>query len=185
MSHLPDLPTPARERESTPLRVLFLCTRNVARSQLAEAVMTRKVERIAPGRFIVASAGSDPGAEVHPTALRVLATSGIPWTGYPKSVMSLCNESWDLIITVCDRAKESCPTVPGQPSYAHWGMDDPADVAEDDGAQERAFREALAYLGRRIDLLLALPVETLERAALQTRVQAIAGQVPVPRASVV
>ena len=142
--------------------------------------MARKVERLAPGRFVVASAGSDPGDAVHPMALKTLASRGIVWTGHPKSVSVVCDERWDLIITVCDRAKETCPTVPGQPVYAHWGMDDPADVTEPE-AQERAFHETLTYVARRIDLLLALPVESLERAALRTRVQAIADEVPVPR----
>jgi arsenate reductase len=168
----------------SPLHVLFLCTRNSARSQLAEAIMARKVEHLAPGRFIVASAGSDPGDTVHPMALKVLANRGIVWNGRPKSVSDLNDQTWDLIITVCDRAKETCPIVPGQPVYAHWGTDDPADV-EGEAAQERAFNETVTYVGRRIDLLLALPVESLERAALRTHVQSIADEVRVPRAATV
>jgi arsenate reductase len=144
--------------------------------------MQRKVDRLAPGRFIVGSAGADPADAVHPMALEILASRGIEWTGHPKSVEAISHQPWDLIITVCDRAKETCPTVPGQPVYAHWGMDDPADVT-DPAAQSQAFLETLTYVARRIDLLLALPVETLERAALRTRVQAIADEAPVPRTS--
>jgi arsenate reductase len=147
---------------------------------LAEAIMSHKVARLAPGRFVVASAGSDPGDAVHPMALTVLSKRGISWQGHPKSVTDVSDQTWDLIITVCDRAKETCPTVPGQPVYAHWGMDDPAD-AEGEDAQERAFADTLTYVSRRIDFLLALPVETLERAALGARVQSIADEVPVPR----
>lgn len=167
-----------------PLHVLFLCTRNSARSQLAEAIMQRKVDRLSPGRFVVGSAGADPANAVHPTALHVLATRGIEWTGRPKSVADVSHVRWDLIITVCDRAKETCPTVPGQPVYAHWGMDDPAEIVGDE-AQAHAFHDTLTYVARRIDLLLALPVESLERAALRTRVQAIADEAPVPRTATV
>src|ERR1700710_1653612 len=97
---------PLRQNDAPrPLHVLFLCTRNSARSQLAEAIMTRKVERLAPGRFVVASAGSDPSDVVHPMAIQVLLKRGIDWQGYPKFVDDISDQTWDLIITVCDRAK--------------------------------------------------------------------------------
>ncbi len=168
------------EAPARTLRVLFLCTHNSARSQIAEAVMARKVERTAFGRFRVASAGSTPGTKVHPMAIEVLKTYGIDWEGRPKSIDAVRDRPWDLIITVCDRAKETCPTMPGQPAFAHWGMDDPSE-ALDEEARRRAFQMTLTQLARRIDLLLALPVETLERRALETRVQQIAADVPVPR----
>jgi protein-tyrosine-phosphatase len=164
------------------LHVLFLCTHNAARSQMAEAVMKQKADRLAPGRFVVASAGSDPGAAVHPMAVRTLREHGIDWTNRtPKGIDQIRDQPWDLVITVCDRAKESCPTLPGQPAFAHWGMDDPSDVGGDDEARRTAFRDAFTYLGRRIDLLLALPFESLERSVLEKRVQRIAEEVPVPR----
>lgn len=163
-----------------PLNVLFLCTQNSARSQIAEAIMTRKIERMAPGRFRVASAGSTPALRVNPMAIAALDAYGIEWTGRrPKSIDAVCDEQWDLIITVCDRARETCPTMPGQPAFAHWGMDDPSEIV-DERARERAFAEVVTYLSRRIDLLLALPVETLERRALEVRVQQIAEQAPIP-----
>jgi protein-tyrosine-phosphatase len=146
------------------LRVLFLCTGNSARSQIAEALLTRK----AHGRFVVKSAGTEPAAAVNPGALEVLRDYGIEWDGHPKHVDSLRREKWDLVITVCDKAKESCPTMPGEPMFAHWGMPDPAAV-EDDEARRRAFRETIQFLSRRIDLLLALPIESLERRALELR----------------
>lgn len=163
-----------------PLRVLFLCTHNSARSQMAEALLASKAARLAPGRFEVASAGSIPGTRVHPSAIEALASYGVDWRGRPKSIDSVCAQPWDLIITVCDRAKETCPVMPGQPAFAHWGMDDPSEV-EGEGAQRRAFRETLSYLSRRIDLLLSLPIERLGRMALEKRVQHIAEEVPVPR----
>ena len=168
-------------RIARPLRVLFLCTHNSARSQMAEALLAAKGEQQAPERFEAGSAGSTPGTRVHPMAIEALAAYGIEWPGRPKSVDSVCGEPWDLIITVCDRAKETCPVFPGQPAFAHWGMDDPSEVEGDRETQRRAFREALTYLARRIDLLIALPVDRLERIALEKRVQHIAEEVPVPR----
>jgi protein-tyrosine-phosphatase len=164
-----------------PLRVLFLCTHNSARSQIAEAILEFKAEKQAPGRFEAGSAGAMAGARVHPLAIDVLRAYGIEWRGRPKTIDSVCSQPWDLIITVCDRAKETCPVFPGQPAFAHWGMDDPSEVDGDDDTKRRAFRDVLNYLARRIDLLLALPVERLERIALEKRVQHIADEVPVPR----
>jgi hypothetical protein len=82
-------------------------------------------------------------------------------------------EPWDFVITVCDRAKESCPIFPGQPVLAHWGMSDPADIEGDETAKRAAFRDAFLLIARRIDLLLALPIEKLERLVLQEQVRAI------------
>jgi arsenate reductase len=82
-------------------------------------------------------------------------------------------EPWDIVITVCDRAKESCPYFPGQPVLAHWGMEDPADVEGSDEAKRRGFDHAFVMLARRIDLLLALPLGKLERLALEGQVRSI------------
>lgn len=169
-----------REDRTQPLRVLFLCTHNSARSQMAEALLATKAERLAPGRFQAASAGSMPGRRVHPMAIEALAAHGIAWRGQPKSIESVASEQWDLVITVCDRAKESCPILPGQAAFAHWEMDDPSE-AESEEAQRQAFRETLAQLNHRLDLLLALPLESLEGKALARRVQEIAIEAPVPR----
>jgi len=169
-----------RPTASKTLNVLFLCTQNAARSQMAEAILARKAEGLAPGRYHVASAGSMPGASVHPAAVRTLQKYGINWVGRrPKSVDDVNHQLWDLIITVCDRAKEACPTVPGQPAFAHWGMDDPSEMTGLE--QERAFNDTYNFLARRIDLLLSIPFETLEKRALEARVQGIADEVPVPR----
>ncbi|HYR32635.1 MAG TPA: arsenate reductase ArsC [Gemmatimonadales bacterium] len=134
------------------------CTGNSARGPMAEAILNHKGR----GRFRPERAGSQPAASVNPLAIETLKEHGIPWDGHsPRSVDGLERESWDFVITVCDRAKESCPVFPGQPILAHWGQPDPTD--------RRAFRDAF----RRIDLLLALPIERLERAALAARVRAI------------
>lgn len=152
------------------LRVLFLCTHNSARSQIAEALLQRKGR----ARFDVASAGTDPAPEVHPMALETLGAHGIDWTGRrPKAIHEVAGEHWDFVITVCDKARETCPTFPGQPIFAHWGMEDPAGAEGDEAHRRQAFRDTIAYLGRRIDLMLALPFEPLQRRAAEDRMGAI------------
>lgn len=145
-------------------RLLFLCTGNSARSQMAEAILNAKGR----DRFAAASAGSRPAAAVNPYALETLREFRIPWSGHaPRSVDGLERAPWDFVITVCDRAKESCPIFPGQPVLAHWGMPDPAEVDGDDATKRAAFRDAFLLLNRRIELLLALPIDKLERLALE------------------
>ncbi|MBA3658971.1 MAG: arsenate reductase ArsC, partial [Gemmatimonadales bacterium] len=143
--------------------MLFLCTQNSARSQMAEALLQWKGR----GRFVAASAGAVPADAVHPTALGVLAAHGYEWRGRPKGLADVGQERWDFVITLCDRARETCPNLPGQPVYAHWGLPDPAAVEGDEAARVQAFEQAFLYLGRRIDLMLALPLERLKRAAAQ------------------
>jgi arsenate reductase len=88
----------------------------------------------------------------------------------------MLGQRWDFVITVCDRAKEACPIFPGTPILAHWGMPDPAEVGGTEEVKLRAFRETLLTLGRRIDLLLALPVEKLDRLVLEREVRDIGGR---------
>ena len=105
-------------------RILFLCTGNSARSQMAEALLNWKGK----GRFEAHSAGSRPAAQVNPFAIATLREHGIPWAGHaPRGIDGLEREPWDFVVTVCDRAKEACPIFPGQPILAHWGMPDSGD----------------------------------------------------------
>ena len=135
-------------------RLLFLCTGNSARSQMAEAILNAKGK----GRFEAASAGSHPAGRVNPYALDTLREFNIPWTGHPpRSIDGLEREQWDYVITVCDRAKEACPIFPGKPVLAHWSLPDPAEVEGDDAMKRAAFRATFLELSRRIELLLALP----------------------------
>jgi arsenate reductase (thioredoxin) len=145
---------------TAPYRLLFLCTGNSARSQMAEALLNWKGK----GRFDAASAGSRPATQVNPYALETLREYGIPWAGHPpRSVEGLEREPWDFVITVCDRAKESCPIFPGPTVLAHWGMPDPVDVEGDESTRRAAFRDAFLILSRRIDLLLALSPDQLRK----------------------
>jgi protein-tyrosine-phosphatase len=161
------------------LRVLFLCTGNSARSQMAEAILNAKGQ----GRFRAESAGSRPAPRVNPFAVETMRAFRTEWAGHPpRGLDGLEREEWDFVITVCDRAKEACPIFPGQPVMAHWGMPDPAETIGDEAAKRAAFRDAFQLLSRRIDLLLALPFDKLERWALEARVRAIAGRESKPSA---
>jgi arsenate reductase (thioredoxin) len=149
------------------LQVLFLCTGNSARSILAEAYLNAAGK----GRFVAYSAGSHPAGKVNPFALELLAKNGIATQG-------LKSKSWDefarpnaprvdLILTVCDNAAgEVCPVWPGKPLSAHWGVADPAAVTGDDDAKRKAFLRAFSELKARIDRLVALPAQKIDRAAL-------------------
>lgn len=152
------------------LRVLFLCTGNSARSQMAEALLNAKGK----GRFQAESAGSQPAARINPLTVETMQVFRSGWTGHPpRGLDGLDREHWDFVITVCDKARESCPIFPGQPIIAHWGMSDPAAVVGDADTKRRAFRDAFYLLSRRLELLVSLPIEKLERLALEARVRAI------------
>lgn len=155
---------------SHPFRTLVLCTGNSARSQIAEALFTTH----GAGRTEAASAGSRPASRVHPYAIEVLREHGIDWEGRtPKSIDDVAGEHFDLVITVCDNARDACPYFPGAGAQVHWGLPDPAEVT-DSAAARRAFRETYFALAARVDALLALPLEHLGRAELAERAQAIA-----------
>ncbi len=157
--------------------VLFLCTRNSARSIMAEAILNRKGRPI----FSAFSAGSHPSGLVHPEALKQIELSRAPAEG-------LCSKSWDefakpdaprmdFIFTVCDNAaNEMCPVWPGQPMTAHWGVPDPAAVKGTPEQIERAFRDAFMILDRRIALFLSLPLSTLGQLAIKREIDRIGRQ---------
>lgn len=155
---------------TTEMKVLFLCTGNSARSQMAEAILNARGR----GRFLAESAGSQPAAQVNPFAVAALREAGISWQGHPpRGLDGLENGEWDIVITVCDQAREACPLFPGRRVIAHWGMSDPAAVEGDSEQKRRAFREALQLISQRLDLLLALPAGALGRRVLQDRLSSI------------
>lgn len=150
-----------------PIRVLFVCTGNSARSQLAEALLGR----MGGGDFFAASAGTEPKG-VNPYAVRVLAARGIDWSGArSKDVRELTGEPWDYVITVCDRARQSCPVFPGEHNSLHWGLEDPADVDGTDAEKLAAFERTAMELTQRLRPF----IEVALRAAGRERRPAIAG----------
>ncbi|MBL0946275.1 MAG: arsenate reductase ArsC [Hydrogenophaga sp.] len=164
---------------NTPLNVLFLCTHNSARSILAEATLNH----LGAPRFRAFSAGSSPreNQQPNPLAIEALQRAGIATEG-------LHSKSWDvfagpdaprmdLVITVCDNAAgETCPYWPGQPATAHWGYADPSEVPGTHGQRLEAFRHTLLAIRRRLELLVNLPPERLDRLALQHSARALAGE---------
>ena len=161
-------------RLAYPVRVLFLCTGNSARSQIAEALLMKK----GGDRFVVASAGAKPVKEVRPEAIAVLRGQGIDWTGKkPKGFDAVVKEEWDIVITLCDRMKESCPALPTRPVTAHWGVPDPSEV-EDAKERSIAFAGTLGLLSWRLDLMLSLRLDSFESWVLENRLQSIPSQAP-------
>lgn len=155
-----------------PYNVLFLCTGNSARSILAEALLNRE----GGDRFRAYSAGSFPKGDVHPMSLDLLASHGFDTSG-------LRSKSWsefaqpgapeiNFIFTVCDDANgETCPVWPGHPITAHWGIEDPAAVTGP--GQRDAFVKAMTYLKQRISLFLALPIDSIDKLALNQKLRDI------------
>lgn len=151
-------------------RVLVLCTGNSARSQIAEAILATR----GAGRIEAGSAGSHPAPRVNPFAVATLKAHRILWEGkVPKTIDEVAATRWDLLITVCDHANESCPLFPGDPARVHWGMPDPAAVAGSDAVKAAAFEETYHELDRRVESLLMAPLETLDRDALIRYAQAV------------
>jgi arsenate reductase len=154
--------------------VLFLCTGNSARSILAEAILNR----VGQGRFKAFSAGSQPKGQVHPYALDLLKSLNHD-TSFARS------KSWEefavpgapemnFVFTVCDNAaNESCPVWPGQPMTAHWGVPDPAATEGTEAEKRLAFADAYRMLNNRISIFTSLPMNTLDRLALQKRLDEI------------
>jgi arsenate reductase (thioredoxin) len=117
-------------------RVLFLCTHNSARSQMAEGFL----RAMARDRFEVQSAGTEKTA-VHPLAIRAMAERGIDISGHTSKMYDgLMAEPWDYVITVCDDANERCPIFPGATGRLHWSFEDPSRAGGDEETRLAAFR---------------------------------------------
>jgi protein-tyrosine-phosphatase/DNA-binding transcriptional ArsR family regulator len=143
-------PRAARERGSVLARVLFLCTGNSARSQIAEAL----AEQLSDGAVSAASAGSNP-KPLHPNAVRVMRERGIDIAGRrSKHLGEFAGQRFDYVISLCDRVREVCPEFPGGPELIHWSIPDPAREPGSDEHTLPAFERTAAELGTRIDFLI-------------------------------
>ncbi|MGA2561419.1 MAG: arsenate reductase ArsC [Terracidiphilus sp.] len=160
-----------------PYNILVLCTGNSARSILAEALLNT----MGAGRFTAYSAGSHPTGRVNPYATEQVRSLGCP-------VESLRSKSWDefarpdapvmdFIVTVCDNAAgEVCPVWPGKPVTAHWGFPDPAAVTGTDEEKRAAFARTMHQIRNRVQLFMSLPLETLDRMAVESRMRALGNE---------
>ena len=131
------------------LKVLVLCTGNSCRSVMAEAL----INQLGRGRYQAWSAGSDPAGYVHPKSIETLMRHGIS-AGQPRSKSwdEFADQSFDLVITVCDQAAgESCPLFPGKPKKLHWSTPDPAKATGSEAEIDAAFDKAFLMLKNRVE----------------------------------
>lgn len=139
-------------RKCPKIRILFLCTHNSARSQMAEAIL----RKIGGAQVEVFSAGNEP-TSVHPLAIQVMSQIGIDISQQkPKHLNQFLGQNFDYIVTVCDRVRESCPVFPGDPEQIHWSFPDPAAVEGDPATREKAFSDTASQLRVRIEYLLLM-----------------------------
>ena len=133
-----------------PIRVLFVCTGNSARSQMAEALL----RHLGGPAFDVSSAGTEPGG-VNPLTIRTLAGIGIDIAGArSKSTAEFLGQPFDYVITVCDRANRACPGFPGGGKRLHWGFDDPAEGEGTDDERMAVFRRVLDEIRARVEAFI-------------------------------
>lgn len=164
----------SQQAPSKVYNVLFICTHNSARSIMAEGLMNS----LGRGHFRAWSAGSRPAGAVNPFALQTLASLRISVEGYR-------SKDWeefarpdapalDFVFTVCDKAAgEVCPVWPGQPMTAHWGVPDPSAFQGSDAEKSKVFWDAAVILKRRIELMLALPLASLDKMSIQREIKDI------------
>jgi|SRR5689334_21615 len=157
-----------------PFNVLFLCTGNSARSIIAEAILNK----VGQGKFRAYSAGSHPKGKVNPYTVQLLQS-----LDYDTSAFR--SKSWaefakpgapplDFVFTVCDNAAgEACPVWPGQPMTAHWGVPDPAEAQGSKAEIAVAFKDAYRMLNQRIGIFAALPIRSLDKLSLQSKLKEI------------
>src|SRR5665213_1712161 len=157
-----------------PFNALFLCTGNSARSIMAEAILNK----LGRGMFQAYSAGSQPKGQVNPNTVKLLQGLGYDTSGFrSKSWGEFAKPgapSLDFVFTVCDNAAgEACPVWPGQPMTAHWGVPDPAEAQGTEAEIALAFKDAYRTLFKRISIFTALPIRSLDKLSLQTKLKEI------------
>ncbi len=161
--------------------VLFLCTGNSARSIMAECIL----RRLGQGRFNAYSAGSHPAGRVNPYALELLKR-------FNYTTVNLRSKDWeefaqpgapllDFVFTVCDKAAgEVCPLWPGQPMSAHWGFPDPAAFDGTEAEKRALFADVYGQIHNRISIFVSLPIASLDRLALQRRLDELGRKLATP-----
>jgi len=137
---------------SSPVRVLFLCTHNSARSQMAEGFL----RKLGGDQIEVFSAGSEPTA-IHTLTIKVMSKIGIDLSQHPvRHFVEFAGQTFDYIITVCDRVREVCPLFPGDPEQIHWSFPDPVAIEGDLQTLENGFQDTARLLKVRIEYLLLM-----------------------------
>lgn len=148
-----------------PIRVLFVCTGNSARSIFAESLL----RKLGGDAFEVFSAGTHPRG-INPLTVRVLEAAGLPTNDLrSKPVEEFLGRQFDYVITVCDQAKEACPVFPGSHNSLHWGYDDPAEATGTEEEQLAIFRNVFTQMSLRINefIMIARRVDAGEPVAIQ------------------
>ena len=152
------------------MNILFLCTGNSCRSIIAEATFNH----LAQPNIRAMSAGSNPTGEIHPRSIALLNKKGINTDGYYSKSWHDLRFSPDIVITVCGNAAgETCPAYLGEVMRAHWGVDDPAKVTGTDVEMNTSFENAYKILRNRILAFLALPLDKIDKATLQSELNNI------------
>lgn len=166
--------------DAQPFRILVLCTGNSARSQMAEAIISTRGLKRPMGMVVAESAGSKPAPKVNEYAVVALQNHGIEWRGKrPQSIDDLKGKQFDLVITVCDRARDSCPFYAGAKAQVHWGLSDPAEHIAPATARA-AFAQTYEALFQRVNRLLRLPLETMDAVQLTVEAQAVHDSLTAP-----
>jgi arsenate reductase (thioredoxin) len=155
---------PGERAETPPIRVLFVCTHNSARSVMAEVLLRRR----GGDAFQVFSAGTEPGV-INPLTLRVLREAAFDTAGLrSKSVSEFLGQPFDYVITVCDSARQVCPVFPGGGQSLHWGYDDPSAAEGTEEERLAIFRRTFAQIGERIGTFVPIALRAHGRAAAGT-----------------
>lgn len=164
------------EMRSIPFKILFLCTGNSARSILGEYLLGH----IGAGRFETVSAGADPTGRVNPLALRVLAEDyGIDASAATSQPMEdFLQAGLDLVITVCDHARDSCPLFPGGALQVHWGSEDPAAFVGSESEALEVFRRVAREIEHRVRLFCELPLDDQALPEMIARLREIGEESP-------
>lgn len=152
-------------------KVLFLCTGNSCRSQMAEAILNNA----AHGKYQAFSAGSEPKDHVHPYTLQLFDLEGFDTEQVkPKNMEPFIGQEIDFVITLCDKMHENCPVFPSKPLYAHWGMPDPASYKGTEDEIKAFFKKTYLEIANRIHMFMLIDMKNMDRADIEAELGDIA-----------